>query len=319
MKIVVTGGSGLVGTNLKSIVNEQYTNHSFTYLNRSKNDEFTLDLTDRKEVLDFFSKNEFDYIIHLAANVGGLFKNMRNNSGIFRENILMQENILEACNKNNIQRGIFCLSSCIFPNNPSKFPMTEKMILESAPHFSNRGYAYAKRMLYIQCQNYNKDFNRVYICVAPVNMYGKYDNFSLENGHFIPAIMHRFYRDRNKKQLIAYGTGAPLRQLLYAKDAADIMCKLLFNQELTDGKDLINIANDEEDSIKQYIEEIGKSVGIDINKIYWDTTKSDGCLKKTVSNTILKTILPGYKFTDLHDGLKETFTWFKDNYEHCRK
>tara|TARA_B110000208_G_scaffold189178_1_gene250211 strand:+ start:9020 stop:9979 length:960 start_codon:yes stop_codon:yes gene_type:complete len=319
MKIVVTGGNGLVGNNLKSIVNEKYANHSFTYLNRSKNDEFSLDLTDRKAVLDFFSQNKFDYIIHLAANVGGLFKNMKNNANIFKDNIMIQENILEACNINNIQRGIFCLSSCIFPHAPSKFPMTEEMILESDPHYSNRGYAYAKRMLYIQCQNYNKDFNREYICVAPVNMYGKYDNFCLENGHFIPAIMHRFHNDCNKKKIIAYGTGSPLRQLLYAKDAADIMCKLLFNQELTVGKDLINIANDEENTIKKYIEKIGKTIGIDINKIYWDTSKADGCLRKTVSNKRLKTILPEYKFTDLDEGLKITYSWFVENYDVCRK
>tara|TARA_A100001015_G_scaffold315998_1_gene429209 strand:- start:2318 stop:3277 length:960 start_codon:yes stop_codon:yes gene_type:complete len=319
MKIVVTGGNGLVGNNLKSIVNEKYSEHSFTYLNKSKNDDFSLDLTDRTAVLDFFSNHKFDYIIHLAANVGGLFKNLKNNANIFKDNIMMQENILEACNITNIQRGIFCLSSCIYPHNPNKFPMTEKMILESAPHYSNKGYGYAKRMLYIQCQNYNKDFNREYICVAPVNMYGKYDNFSLENGHFISTIMHRFHINRNEKQLIAYGTGSPLRQLLYAEDAADIMCKLLFNPELTVEKDLINITNDKEYTIKHYVEKIGKEVGVDISKIHWDTSKSDGCLRKTVSNNLLKNTIPNYKFTNLEEGLKKTYEWFTTNFDNCRK
>ena len=233
MRIVVTGASGLVGSYLKQIVNKNYKDHTFIYLNKSKNDQFSIDLTDKQAVDTFFSKNNFDYIIHLAANVGGLFKNLKNNAKIFSDNIRMQENILEACNKYNIQRGIFCLSSCIYPADPSKFPMTEKMILESDPHYSNRGYAYAKKMLYIQCQNYNKDFNREYICVAPVNMYGKYDNFSLSDGHFIPSIMHRFHLNKNNKELIAYGTGNPLRQLLYAEDGANIMCLLLFNKNLT--------------------------------------------------------------------------------------
>ena len=107
MKIVVTGGSGLLRSNLKDVVTEKYPEHSFTYLNRSKNDAFSVDLTNRNDVIDYFSKNNFDCIIHLAANVGGLFKNMKNNSSIFRDNIIIQENILEACNKNNIQRGIF--------------------------------------------------------------------------------------------------------------------------------------------------------------------------------------------------------------------
>ena len=319
MKIVVTGGNGLLGSNLKDIVTEKYPEHSFTYLNRSKNDSFSVDLTNRNDVLDFFSKNDFDYIIHLAANVGGLFKNMKNNSSIFRDNIIIQENILEACHKNNIQRGIFCLSSCAFPTNPNKFPMTEDMILESAPHESNSGYAYSKRMLYIQCQNYNEEFGREYICVSPVNLYGKYDNFSLENGHFIPAIMHRFYRDRDKSQIIAYGSGNPLRQLLYAKDAADIICMLLFDRKLTNGNELINIANNEEYSIKHYTEKLGEIVGINISNIHWDKTKSDGCFKKTVSNELFKKLVPDYKFTDIEGGLSETFKWFVDNYETCRK
>ena len=257
MNIVVTGGSGLVGSYLKDVA-KIYSQHNFVYLNRSKNDEYSIDLTDKMAVDNFFKKNKFDYIIHLAANVGGLFKNLKNNSKIFRDNIIMQENILEACNKYDIQRGIFCLSSCIFPYKPSKFPMTEKMIIESEPHYSNRGYAYAKRMLYIQCQNYNKDFNREYICIAPVNMYGKYDNFSLTDGHFIPSVMHRFHINRNKEKLAAFGTGKPLRQLLYAGDAADIICLLLLNKHLTEGKNIINISNDTEYDIKYYIEKISK-------------------------------------------------------------
>lgn len=319
MKIVVTGGSGLLGSNLKDVVTEKYPEHTFTYLNRSKNDAFSVDLTNRNDVIDYFSKNNFDCIIHLAANVGGLFKNMKNNSSIFRDNIIIQENILEACNNNNIQRGIFCLSSCAFPTNTNKFPMTEDMILESVPHDSNSGYAYSKRMLYIQCQNYNKEFGREYICVSPVNLYGKYDNFSLENGHFIPAIMRRFYRDRDEPQIIAYGSGNPLRQLLYAKDAADIICVLLFDKKLTNGNELINISNNEEYSIKHYTEKIGENVGINISNIHWDKTKSDGCFKKTVSNELFKELVPDYKFTVIEDGLNETFEWFVDNYETCRK
>lgn len=319
MRIVVTGASGLVGSYLKQIVNKNYKDHTFIYLNKSKNDQFSIDLTDKQAVDTFFSKNNFDYIIHLAANVGGLFKNLKNNANIFSDNIRMQENILEACNKYNIQRGIFCLSSCIYPADPSKFPMTEKMILESDPHYSNRGYAYAKRMLYIQCQNYNKDFNREYICVAPVNMYGKYDNFSLSEGHFIPSIMHRFHLNKNNKELIAYGTGNPLRQLLYAEDGANIMCLLLFNKNLTKNHDLINISNDNENTIKCYVETVALTMNVDKEKINWDTTKSDGCMKKTVSNKVLKQILPNYKFKNINEGLLETYEWFCENFDNCRK
>lgn len=315
MNIVVTGSSGMVGMYLKHYIENNFKNHNFIFLNKSKNDEFSIDLTNRNDVLNFFSKHKFDYIIHLAANVGGLFKNLRNNTKIFTENIRMNENILEACHLNNIQRGIFCLSSCIYPSNPSSFPMNEQSILESSPHPSNRGYAYAKRMMYVQCQNYNNDFGREYICIAPVNMYGKYDNFNLENAHFIPALLHRFY----KKELLAYGTGKPLRQMIYAEDVAEIICILLFNINITKNIDLINLSNDKEDTIKNYVNTLAKSMNIDSNTIKWDSTKSDGCLKKTISNTVLKQILPDYKFTSFEKGIKQTYEWFLNNYDTCRK
>ena len=316
MKVVVTGGSGLLGKNLRDIVNKKYNEHEFIYLNYSQNNEFSVDLTNRDAVLEFFKNNKFDYIIHLAANVGGLFKNLNNNARIFTDNIRINENILEACHINNIQRGIFILSSCIYPFNPSKFPMTENMLLETPPHYSNNGYAYAKRMLYIQCNNYNKDYGRNYICLSPVNLYGKYDNFNLEDGHFVPSIIHRFHNQKLQDTLVAYGTGSPLRQLLYALDMADIICKVLFDKI---NVDLLNICGDDENTIKYYIEKICNVVGVDNTKIIWDTTKSDGCMKKTISNKKFKLIYPDYKFTPLEDGLKETYDWFVQNYENCRK
>lgn len=319
MKIVVTGGNGMVGKNLQELVSIKYSNHDFIFLNRSKNNKFTVDLTDRLQVLDFFKNNNFDLIIHLAANVGGLFKNLNNNAKIFTDNIRINENVLEACNRYNIQRGIFCLSSCIFPDNPQKYPMSEENVLDSEPHYSNRGYGFSKRMLYIQCQHYNKDFGREYICVSPANIYGKFDNFNLETSHFIPGILHRFQKEQYNEHINAFGTGKPLRQLVFASDVAEIICIFLFDSNLTKENDIINICNDEEYSIKEYVYKICELLHIDKEKIKWDTTKSDGCLKKTVSNKVLKQLIPDYKFTLLEEGLEKTYSWFIENYDTCRK
>ena len=128
MHILVTGGSGLVGSHIKDLVtnNEKFENIKFTFAS-SKD----CDLTNRNDVLNYFKGKNFSAIIHLAARVGGLYDNMRNNVSMFSENIKINENILKACNLHNIYTGIFCLSSCIFPANPSKFPMDETMIHES--------------------------------------------------------------------------------------------------------------------------------------------------------------------------------------------
>ena len=121
MKIVVTGGSGMVGRSILNILTSddeimtKWEEHKFIYLSSGD-----VDLTDRKRTLDFFMYAQADYIIHLAANVGGLYKNQENNIKMFSDNIKINENVLECCLKNQIRRGIFVLSSCIYPINPSK-------------------------------------------------------------------------------------------------------------------------------------------------------------------------------------------------------
>jgi GDP-L-fucose synthase len=298
MKILVTGGFGMVGQNIKG---EDFFFHS----------RKDCDLTNRLEVLNFFKKHNFKYIIHLAASVGGLYKNLSSNIQMFSDNIKINENVLEACHLNNITRGVFCLSSCVYPAKPSRFPMDETMIHESPPHFSNEGYSYAKRMLELQTRQYNKTYGYEYICVTPVNLYGKHDNFSLTDGHFIPMVIHRFF----KEDYTAYGTGKPYRQFLYAEDFAKIIVKILL--EYKGPYRNIICCDDNEWTIKEVVEKI--SGIMKTPKIQWDTTKSDGCLKKTVTNKRLKEIFSDIEFTPFDKGLRETYNWFIKNYNFIRK
>lgn len=324
MKICVTGGTGLVGNAIQKLA-KNMKQHEFYYVSRSfttdneDNNGKGVDLTNAIEVEKYFETNNFDYIIHLAANVGGLYKNMNGNIQMFNDNILINMNILTMCNKYNINRGIFCLSSCIYPNNPSRFPMDETMIHESPPHISNEGYAYAKRMLEKQCQHYNKAYNREYICLVPVNLYGKHDFFSLKNGHFIPMLMHRFHRDLLlERKHIAYGTGNPLRQFLYVDDFAKIILEVLLGNKYNITTPLI-CCNDYEYSIRDIVNLLAYHMDIDIHNINWDTSKSDGCMRKTVTNAKLKSFYPDFKFTDVDEGIWETYKWFKENYPYIRK
>jgi len=311
MRICCSGGNGMIGKSIQDIVSN-YSDHTFVFLNRSLNNENSVDLTDRQEVLTYFEKNSFDYIIHLAADVGGLFKNLNGNTSMFSNNIKINENILEACIKNNINRGIFILSSCIFPSEPSKFPMNEEMIHESPPHFSNEGYAYSKRMMHIQCQQYNKTMDTEFICLVPVNLYGPYDNFNPDNSHLIPGLLHRFYNNKvNGEQMVAYGSGKPLRQMLYSSDFANIICQTLFNQEISN--ETIICCNDDEFEIKDIVKELTIVMDINYNDIKWNTSMSDGCMKKTVDNTLFKMIYPDFIFTPFYEGIKETYDWYVSN------
>lgn len=310
-KIIVTGGSGMVGKNLADYISKNNFNYEWIFLT-SKD----CNLVDYNEVDMLFDKIKPEYVIHLAANVGGLFKNMREKTKMFKDNILMNENVLSACNKYNVEKGIFCLSSCIYPHNPSKYPMNESMIHESEPHPSNESYGYAKRMMELQCRNYNLEYGRKYICVMPVNLYGPYDNFNLIDSHVIAGMIHRFYNAKNDNvDFEMYGSGTPLRQFLYTPDFVKIIVKILFEYEKVKP---INCCNDEI-SIKDLTYLIGNLSNYDTKRITRDTTKNDGCLRKTVSNDYFKMIFPEFEFVSLNDGILKTIKWFNENYDNCRK
>lgn len=307
--ILVTGGSGMVGKCLFDLVKNDTNNWFFI---SSKE----CDLTNTQKTEELFIKYKPDLIIHLAANVGGLYKNLRERTKMFSDNVRMNENVLEMSNKYNVQKGIFCLSSCIFPHSPSKYPMTENMLHESSPHPSNEGYGYAKRLLEVQCRNYNIQYNRQYICLIPVNLYGPYDNFNLDDSHVIPGIIHRMLlAQKNNDKFEIYGTGSPLRQFLYSYDFAKIILLTLDNYD--NNKSII--CSNDEISIKDLTYKICNIFKYDESNLTFDTTKNDGCLKKTVDNSYFKQIFPDFTFTSLDEGLEKTIQWFIDNYDSCRK
>jgi len=309
-KILVTGGSGMVGKSIKNIISKH---DDYEWIFLSSKD---CNLINNDSVNSLFSKIKPKYVIHLAANIGGLFKNMRDKTEMFRDNILMNENVLTACNKYNVEKGIFCLSSCIYPHKPSKYPMDESMIHESEPHPSNESYGYAKRMMELQCRNYNTQFGRQYICLMPVNLYGPYDNFNLIESHVIAGMIHRFYNAKKENtKFELYGSGTPLRQFIYSPDFAKIILRILFEYE--DIKP-INCCDDEI-SIKDLTYLIGELSNYNNQNIVQNTTKPDGCLRKTVSNDYFKSILSNFEFTPLKDGILKTIKWFNENYENCRK
>lgn len=307
VKILVTGGSGMVGNCIKEIIDNKNT---WIFLSSKQ-----CDLTNQNEVDKLFKSKKPDYIIHLAADVGGLFKNLSNMCDTFKNNVRINENVLEACNRYNVKRGIFCLSSCVYPDNPSKYPMNEGMIYDSLPHISNEGYAFSKRMMEMQCRKYNEQFGREYICLIPVNLYGPYDNFNIKTGHSIPSMIHRFYiAKNNNSNFEKYGTGKALRQFLYSKDFAKIILKTLFEYKSLKP---INCCNDE-NSIYEVTDLICKYSNFNPENIT-NIDAPDGCFRRTVDNSYFKEVFPKFKFTKLEDGLNETINWFENNYGRVRK
>jgi GDP-L-fucose synthase len=311
MRFLVTGGNGMIGSNLKEYINQEE--------NKRDVDEWFFPTSKELNLLDFNNVNNYfndvkpDFVMHFSANVGGLFKNLKYKTEMFHDNIIMNENILYYCNKYNVQNGIFCCSTCIFPNEPKKYPMTEDVMMDGRPHDSNKSYAYAKRFLYFQCQNYNEQYNRKYICITPCNLYGKFDNFNLEDSHVISGLIHRFYNADKKNEKLIIKTGLnSVRQFIYAGDMVKII--LLFVKDfetITSKLDNIILSNIEV-KITDIVELISKKFP---NVNYEIENKEEGQVKKTCSNELFKSLYQDFTFTNVDVGINNMIDWFLMNYD----
>ncbi|KAL6048277.1 GDP-L-fucose synthase, variant 3 [Balamuthia mandrillaris] len=190
-RILVTGGTGLVGRAIRECVEKEdpatCSQESWIFLS-SKD----ADLRSPAEARKVFEKHQPTHVIHLAARVGGLFENMRYKVEFWRENIAINDNVLELSREFKVEKLVSCLSTCIFPDKTS-YPITEAMIHNGPPHDSNVGYAYAKRMLDVLNRCYHEQYGCQYTSIVPTNIFGKHDNFNLESSHVIPGLIHKLY------------------------------------------------------------------------------------------------------------------------------
>lgn len=307
MRVLVTGGTGMLGEAMyrKAKKGNWYYASSGEY-----------DLTSSEETRKMYYDIHPDVVIHLAARVGGVNGNYTRQADFFYENLHINMNVLKYAHINNVSKVISMLSTCIYPDNVT-YPITEDQLHNGEPHFTNYGYAYAKRMLEVQSRTLRAQYGRKYISLVPSNMYGPEDNFDLEDGHFVAAVVRKICdAKRNKDPRVTFwGDGTPLRQFTYVDDMAEAIIWAI------DGYDSplpLNICNDIENSIAYAVETAADIVGYK-GEIVWDTTKPIGQYKKTVSTHRLH-VGAGYTkgFTRLREGLEKTCSWYQDNWPNLR-
>lgn len=330
--ILVTGGSGLVGKAIKDIVKndeELLTNCRWFFPTSEE-----CNLLNREDVEILFSDIKPVYVIHLAAKVGGLYKNISSNVTMFEHNLKINTNIVECCHRFGVRYSVHCLSTCIFPDDVV-YPINEEKLHLGPPHQSNKGYSYAKRMLQVQTELYNdmykKDpptddpdnftLHRSMVCVIPTNIYGPYDNFHLQDSHVIPGLIHKAYNaKRDNQPLTILGSGVAQRQFIYSYDVARLILLTLFEYAPHHTEPIIlSTTPQDEVSIKDIVNTIAEMFDIEQNNIVFDTTQSDGQLRKTADNSKLLSLYPDFEFTPIKDGLETTIAWFKQNYNKARK
>ncbi|MSU55027.1 MAG: GDP-L-fucose synthase [Candidatus Taylorbacteria bacterium] len=304
-KILVTGGSGLIGSALKRL---KVPNAIF--LSRKDGD-----LTDFNQTLKIFKKHKPTHVIHLAAQVGGIGGNSMHTGEYFRNNIMININVLEAARLTDVKKLISFMSTCIFPDK-CEYPLNEKNLHNGPPHPSNFGYAYAKRMLEVQSNAYRNEWGCNFIVAIPTNIYGPNDNFSPTEGHVVPSLIQKCYlAKKNNTDLYVWGSGKPLREFVLSDDIGKLAIWALKNYNEPSP---IILSSGAEVSIENLVKMIAKEMNFK-GKITLDSSKPDGQFRKPSDTTKFLKYKPDFKFTSIEKGVKKTVRWFIENYPNIRK
>lgn len=302
---IVTGADGLVGSAMRGLLGEDA-----HYLNRAE-----VDLLNFEETREVFLELKPERVVHLAAQVGGIGGNLKHPGEYFRNNILINTNVLESARLAGAKKLVSYMSTCVFPDQCA-YPLQVADLHKGEPHPSNFGYAYAKRMLEVQSRAYRKEWNCNFIVVIPTNIYGPADNFSLLDGHVLPALIHRAYLAKaNKEDLVVWGSGKPLREFVFSGDIARLS---LWALDHYDNEAPIIFSSGIEVSIADVVMLVVKAMKF-TGRVVFDDSKPDGQFRKPSDTSKLSALLPDFQWTSLETGVERTVEWFMGNYPNFRK
>ena len=285
-RIYVAGHRGLVGSSICRALERQ----GFSRILKRSRAE--LDLFDRVAVDAFFREEKPEYVVLAAAKVGGIYANDTYPADFLRDNLLIQNNVIDACYQFGVKRLLFLGSSCIYPKLAPQ-PIREEYLLTGPLEPTNRAYAVAKIAGIEMCWSYNRQYGTKFLAAMPSNLYGPGDNFDLANSHVLPALMRKVVeaKARGDRSITVWGTGEPRREFLYSEDLAEACIFLLdlpdkiYESLLTeDLPPLINIGSGEDLAIRELATLICRVFNYE-DEIIFDASKPDGTPRKLLDVT----------------------------------
>lgn len=292
MKVVVTGGTGFVGTRLQRV------RPDWIYIGSNE-----VNLFSKHQTYDYISREKPDAVIHLAALVGGIKDNADHPAEFFEHNAIMNINVVDACRRAGVPRLLAALSTCAYPNEVSSYPFDESNFLDGPPAETNMAYGFTKRMLWVHINSLRKQYGLDYSCFAPSNLYGPEDNFDLETSHFVAAAIRKIHEADDAVEF--WGTGNPLRQQLYVDDLCRAIPLLL---DCHHDADPIIVAPHENLSIRDMVSTISSI--IDKEVVISFNGKLDGQYRKDGSNAKFLQLCSDFKFTTFKEGIQKTYEWY---------
>jgi len=305
MRIFLTGGAGMVGTNIRE--HAAAAGHEFF-----APDIAELDLSDYGAVEAYLRRVKPDFVIHAAGRVGGIQANMANPVAFLLENLDMGRNVVWAARQCGVKRLLNLGSSCMYPRNAPN-PLREEMVLQGELEPTNEGYALAKTVVSRLCSYISRENPEYsYKTLIPCNLYGRWDKFAPEHSHMIPAVIRKLHLavKRGEKSVDIWGDGKARREFMYAGDIADCVHRALTHFGTL--PELMNVGLGEDHSIDDYYRAVAEVVGYKGAFVH-DTTKPAGMVRKLVDISRQKAWGWTAK-TSLKEGIAASYEFFKQHY-----
>jgi GDP-L-fucose synthase len=303
-RVCVTGGAGFLGSYVVRQLQEQGAQEVFV----PQVEEY--DLVQLEAIQRMLKHARPDVIIHLAALVGGIGANRARPAEFFYVNLMMGVQLIHEAWKAGVEKFVAVGTICAYPKH-TPVPFKEENLWDGYPEETNAPYGLAKKMLLVQAQAYRQQYGFNAIFPLPVNLYGPGDNFDLESGHVIPALIRKFAeaQEKGEKQVVLWGDGSPTREFLYAQDAAD---GLLLAAERYDGPEPFNLGSGQEIQIKDLARLIAQMSGFD-GEIVWDTSKPNGQPRRSLDTSRAEQYFGFRARMPLEQGLRQTIDWYNQN------
>ncbi len=293
-KIYIAGHKGMVGSAiLRNLEEKGYKN----FLLKTSSE---LDLKKTQQVDEFFETEKPDYVFLAAAKVGGIQANNSYRADFLYDNLMIQNNIIHASFVNKVKKLLFLGSSCIYPKLAPQ-PLKEDYLLSGYLEDTNEPYAIAKIAGIKLCESYFRQHGCNFFSVMPTNLYGKNDNYDLNNSHVLPALIRKFHhaKENNLPFVEIWGSGSPLREFLNADDLSDACVFLMRNYN---GHKHVNIGTGTDISIKDLALLIQKTTGY-TGELKYDLSKPDGTPRKLLDVNLLNNLGWKHKIS-LEEGIR---------------
>jgi GDP-L-fucose synthase len=276
----------------------------------------------------FFEDERPQYVFLAAARVGGIMANNSYPADFIRENLLVQDSVIDAAHATGVDKMIFLGSSCIYPKHAEQ-PIREEALNTGPLEPTNEAYAVAKIAGITMCRSYNRQYGTRFVSIMPTNLYGPGDNFDLQGSHVLPALIRRFHdaRLRDDREVVVWGSGSPRREFLHVDDMADASIHLMQvwaepgpSGNLVGGPDavneIVNVGFGDDVSIRELAELVRRVVGYE-GALTFDTSKPDGTPRKLLDSTRLRATgwVPRI---GLEDGVESTYKWFLEHRDEAR-